>query len=479
MDTVFRESLLRNTSNLVTRRTRVSAFYKTLVLTARIAAVIILAAMLINSISKVNSINSGQNNNPQLNAVLPVTSENNPNTSEKMRKNKNQQIEQKKIKHTGSITASNKSYNSQTAPISTTANTGDSFVAIDVQSDVTDTAGHMLKLGDRLTAGTTVSTGNIGRIALLSRQGSRIYLASNTKLSLPVNAKASLISGQIYVINRNGEISDISTPAGQVQLLGTTLDTAVMNKDSVAVTVVSGKVRLSNKHGEALVKAGTRSVLIASAAPVEGITVDTAATTAWFDGRGMAVSDFGKIAYIVKRDRSPVSEIWTMNADGSDKLKVISYLGFANNPGPWLPGDTWLGIQMYSALWSTPDFKARIASAGAGHPITINQSFLVNASSGQDIKSSLPDGYDPLYTAISPDARYIAFTGSYKKNVKENEGGLWVFNIQTGKIVKLLDGWLKTPPAWSPDGESIAVSEGQGYGNIYPFAIVKCEDKRC
>lgn len=488
MDTVFRESLLLSTSSIIAQRKRTSNFRRLLALTAGIAVVTILVVILIGSILRVNSISTGGNGNPQSNALLPTTPDIRHNGSDTPRENNRRKIKRNPMQKSvlpkkpafceipnAPRPASVNGIPKPVAPESASSRTGDSLVAIEVQSSVTDGMGRTLKLGDRLAAGSTVSTGAKGRLVLLTRQGTRIYLASNTMLSVPADNTTSLISGRIYVINRNGEIRDITTPAGNVQLLGTTLDTAVMDKNKVAITVVSGQVRLKNRYGQALVKAGTRSVLMASAAPVAGDAVDTIAATAWFDGRGMVVSDFGRIAYIVRRERSPVSEIWTMNTDGSDRWKVISYLGYAGNPGPWLPGDTWLGIQMYSALWTTPDFKTRTATAGAGHPITASQSFLVNASTGQDVKSTLPKGYDTLYTAISPDGRCIAFTGSYRKGTKENEGGLWVFDTQTGKIVKLLDGWLKTPPAWSPDGESVAVSEGQGYGNVYPFAIVNAK----
>lgn len=342
-----------------------------------------------------------------------------------------------------------------------------------IRGNVTDISGKALKLGDRVAAGTVVQTGSDGRVSLVTRNGSLLHLASGSILSLDRNGNASVSKGRLYCSNRNHDVKIIETPAGKIKLLGTVLDAEVLKKDSVAVTVVQGKVELINSLGRSLISAGKRSVLMASALPDEGNSVNVTKETAWYDGRGKTVSEFGEIAYTVTRPNSWVSEIWAMNADGTGKHKIMSYLGFINSPGPWMPGNQWLSVEMYSALWTTPDMSKRTASAGAGHPIIEeNPSYLLNAASAQDMIFGLPKGYDPLYPAISPDGRYMAFTGSYKKDETIKEGGLWVFDSVTGDINKLLDGWIKTPPAWSPDGKHVTVSEGEGYGTNHHLALI-------
>ena len=127
----------------------------------------------------------------------------------------------------------------------------------------------------------------------------------------------------------------------------------------MAVTVVDGKVRLSNSLGNAILESGKRSLLVASRPPEEGASVDTALETAWYDGRGKVVSDSGEIAYDVYRPGSRVVEIWAMNSDGTGKHRIKSFIGKGGSCG-WLPAAQWLTVYFNGAgvgwgSWISPN----------------------------------------------------------------------------------------------------------------------------
>lgn len=54
----------------------------------------------------------------------------------------------------------------------------------------------------------------------------------------------------------------------------------------------------------------------------------------------------------------------------------------------------------------------------------------------------------------SPDSKYVGF-GSYATS---GDHGLWMLNVQSGKVRKVLDGNL-TLPRWSPDGTKLAYDD--------------------
>lgn len=365
------------------------------------------------------------------------------------------------------------------APAGGAVQAGGPLVAvISARAPVSDATGRALEVGNRLAVGAIVRTGKGGRVSLYTRRGSEYTLNADTELVVASRTTAELRRGEVYCRSRGGEIERIDTAAGKIHLLGTVVDAAAQNGHRVAVTVVSGKVRLSNAHGEALVQAGRRSVLVASLPPQGGAPVNTFAATAWYDSKGTVLSDFGDIAYGISRGGGLVSEIWVMKGDGADKRRLKSYLGFSGNAGPWLPGQQRLLVDAWSALWTTPDFEHRRAHASAGHPIVTTGSWLLNAATGQDVPFQLPAGYNPLYMEVSPDATRLAFCGSYQRDpedLKTAEGGIWVYDLETGEMKKVLDGWIKTPVAWAPDSRRLAASTGQGYGNNYPLVVVDAD----
>ncbi len=159
------------------------------------------------------------------------------------------------------------------------------LVLITVRGDVQDGRGHVLKVGDQLAAGQTVRTGKASYLVMVTRQGSGLALDAKSELTLARDGKsAALRKGQVYCRNWKHEFAAVTTPAGKIQLLGTVINAAMKSRNQVAVTVVEGKVKLANTHGEALVPAGRKAMLIASAAPDDGTVANVLAETAWVEG---------------------------------------------------------------------------------------------------------------------------------------------------------------------------------------------------
>ena len=332
---------------------------------------------------------------------------------------------------------------------------------------VENSSGKALRVGDRVCSGDIVRTGRTGQVTLVTRKGSELVLGPNGSLIVPSNGVARIDSGRMYCSNREKEIARIDTPAGHVRLLGTVVDTTVLRKDTVAVTVVEGKVQLSNRHGSSLVDAGKRSMLVASRRPQVGRAVDIYRETAWYHGRGDYQSDFGDIAYVRRGKDHVTTEIWTMKADGSCKHRVRSLLG---QPAPqteqWLPGERWLGVSLDSLPWSTTPSKLPRNVSDSYRPIMPDRMLLLNAATGQTTPVDVPDSYFALYRTFSPDAALMAFTGDYHSDAKDRsvyQSGLWVLDTRTGVIKCALSGGIRSGAAWAPDSRHIAISNGAFY----------------
>lgn len=359
---------------------------------------------------------------------------------------------------------------------------------ITARGPVTDQAGRPLKVGDRLAAGAAARTGPAGRVTLVFRRGSEFTLNARSELAFVSAGVATLRNGEVYCRSRAGEIKRIDTIAGRIHLLGTILDAATQNHHAVAVTVVRGEVRLANAHGEAIVPAGRRALLVASRPPEAGAAVTSSADIAWYASRATVVSDFGDIAYRVRWRDSPVSEVWTMKADGTHRRRLKTYLGDAQELR-WLPGQRWLLMSTQGQCWTRPDFKHHTAVATGGafrHVFDIlneeakDRLWLLDAATGQDRPFFLPRGYtykaDTCLT-VSPDGRRLAIFGAYSpdaEGVRESErGGLRICDLQTGSLItRFGDLKVRGGVGWAPDNRRLVASTGEEKAPKHPLVLV-------
>ena len=84
---------------------------------------------------------------------------------------------------------------------------------------------------------------------------------------------------------------------------------------------------------------------------------------------------------------------------------------------------------------------------------------------------TLPGGCDIIYKRISPDGRRVAFVGSFCSS----EGGLFVVELETGRVRHLIDKPLKTAPTWSGDSQKLAIGNSAGYTKYYPLVIIDAQ----
>jgi Tol biopolymer transport system component len=87
----------------------------------------------------------------------------------------------------------------------------------------------------------------------------------------------------------------------------------------------------------------------------------------------------------------------------------------------------------------------------------------------------LPDGCDILYKRISPKCRRVAFVGSFHSPGGSRQNGLFVVELETGRVRHLIDKPLKSAPAWSADSQKLAIGNSPGYAKYYPLVIVNVQ----
>jgi dipeptidyl aminopeptidase/acylaminoacyl peptidase len=88
----------------------------------------------------------------------------------------------------------------------------------------------------------------------------------------------------------------------------------------------------------------------------------------------------------------------------------------------------------------------------------------------------LPEACDPIYHVLSPDGRSVAYCGALRTGEpKKDDYGLFVVDVASGKVRKVLKEAVKTLPAWSPDSRKLAIGAAGGYVKDYPLTIIDVE----
>ncbi|MBN2539499.1 MAG: Tol-Pal system beta propeller repeat protein TolB [Deltaproteobacteria bacterium] len=147
-----------------------------------------------------------------------------------------------------------------------------------------------------------------------------------------------------------------------------------------------------------------------------------------------------KIAFIGKKDNS--SEIYTINFDGSDLVKITDY-----NSLTLLPH------------WSPDASEISFTSYKDGNP----DCYITNLASGKIKKISSFRGLN-LPTSWSSDGKRILIVLS-----KDGNENIYIKHLDSDKLERLTDDRaIDVSPAWSPDGRKIAfVSNRSGSPQIF------------
>jgi Tol biopolymer transport system component len=173
----------------------------------------------------------------------------------------------------------------------------------------------------------------------------------------------------------------------------------------------------------------------------------------WTVVAGAAATHNGKIAYLhaTQCGGSDCSDLWIMNADGSDRFR-LTQKGRSN-----LSGNT------TAPVWSPNGRQLAYFAEGrcAGAPCM--EIFLANAdgSNQHQLTSNVSQLY-PYSPSWSPSGKSIAFTGVLhnSNSTLDDNACLCVFAIDTtGRNLRILARHA-FDPAWSPNGSKIAYGVG-------------------
>jgi TolB protein len=144
-----------------------------------------------------------------------------------------------------------------------------------------------------------------------------------------------------------------------------------------------------------------------------------------------------RIAYRRIEPGTGRGDVWVMNADGSDKVKLTGDLPATESSGPpaWSPDASRIAFitTSYTAGGSASTLWIMNADGSGKH------SLVVNATAGDR---------DPTW---SPDGSRIAFVRSYR-----DDTDIMIVGVATGEVVRMALPGQQEAPAWSPDGRHIA-----------------------
>jgi len=108
-------------------------------------------------------------------------------------------------------------------------------------------------------------------------------------------------------------------------------------------------------------------------------------------------------------------------------------------------------------LWEIPrqEIPARwypVVSPDGRHVAyhAVEQLEIVDVETSRIVRTSPLKGWRGLLPGWSPDSRFLGFGA-----LESEEKDLWLLDISTGKLRRLLSGW-STLPSWSPDGTRLA-----------------------
>jgi Tol biopolymer transport system component len=163
--------------------------------------------------------------------------------------------------------------------------------------------------------------------------------------------------------------------------------------------------------------------------------------------------DGSKIVFVSDRDGIGKSELWLMNADGTNLQKLTTDVQF---DGPY--------SQDLMPAWSPDGLKIAFSSSRDG--LANPEIYTMNADGSNQIRltDNTVDDVDPAW---SPDSQHIVFFS------KEGGRGIYVMDSDGTNRHQLLDSGFQ--PSWSPDGLKIAFSDLDPQTNRFAVYLMNAD----
>ncbi len=340
--------------------------------------------------------------------------------------------------------------------------------------------------GDALETGDRLQVGPGGGLRIRLADGSTLWLCAGTEL-VCVGQRSSasptmrLLRGEIRadITPSEEQTLSIETPAATLRVLGTQFNCRLLpaisqkedetmkrlrnalQKAIFIVTVLSGSVAIEAANSQQIVYEGQRAMVASGAAASPAETIEnTDYSRNWLGEPGRQLKP-DALFFTTIRDYQ-LHSLWAVDLGSGQARHITNFVGGSPRVVQRLGPDTAL-IEVRSVLFA---HSGNRPIGSSGRPFVNNQVMLVDLRTGEKIPMVPLRDCVPWYMELSPDRRKLAFVGFCQPDKdSERTFGVFVLDMETFQLERLLAGRMKTAPHWSPDSRWLAISKSQRYTN--------------